>query len=152
MREILFRGKPGRSSDWVEGDLIQIPGGRVYIIDNKFGACIDDKGNLINSEYPFVCEVLPETVGQYTNLKDIDDKRIFEGDIVKRRRDGLIATVVLCNGSWELWNWTDEMFDDDFLSNWYNQCSYYGEEVGGCYVIGNVHDNPALLEMEKTDD
>ena len=66
MREILFRGKRKDNWEWVQGDLIQLHDERKFVVDNKFGACIDDKGNFINTESPFVCEVIPETIGQYT--------------------------------------------------------------------------------------
>lgn len=84
MRENIFRGKRKDNGVFIEGDLIQISEGRKFIIDNKFGACIDDKGNFINTEAPFVCEVDPETVGQYTGSTDICHKKIFKGILFKR--------------------------------------------------------------------
>lgn len=82
-REILFRGKRVDNGEWIYGDLIQLHDGRKYIIDNKFGACIDDKGNFINTKSQFVNEVIQETVSQYTGLTDKNGKKIFEGDIVQ---------------------------------------------------------------------
>jgi uncharacterized phage protein (TIGR01671 family) len=67
----------------VYGDLLNLHNGDKYIVNNKFGACIDDKGNFINTESPFVCKVIPETVGRYTGITDKNGKKIFEHNIVK---------------------------------------------------------------------
>lgn len=83
MRDILYRGKRIDNNEYVEGDLLQIPNGRKFIVNNMFGACIDKDGNFINTEAPFVCEVIPETVGQFTGLYDINGEMIFEDDILK---------------------------------------------------------------------
>ena len=55
MREILFRGKKPSTGDWLFGDIKHQRSGDVCIRDN---------------DYPYVCIVDPETVGQYTGLKD----------------------------------------------------------------------------------
>ena len=142
MREILFRGKRKDNWEWVQGDLIQLHDERKFVVDNKFGACIDDKGNFINTESPFVCEVIPETIGQYTGLTDKNGKKIFEGDIVKIHYDSDIwgnnREVVFEEGQWF------------FKDNAKTQKSYIGAWGNSVVeVIGNIHDNPELLGGEQ---
>ena len=140
MREILFRGKTDKG-EWVYGDLIQLHNGRRFIINNKFGACIDDKGNFINTEAPFVYDVIPETVGQYTGLTDKNGTKIFEGDLLRVTDDNGETNLCSCGVGYVLfydgvWYICDEVNDGLYDVN----NIYYIE------VIGNIHDNPELLK------
>lgn len=87
MREIKFRGKCLDNGHWLYGDLIQLLGeqgnGRKFIVNNQFGACIDQKGNFINTGSPFVNEVDPETVSQFAGLHDLSYYEIYQGDIIE---------------------------------------------------------------------
>lgn len=155
-REILFSGKRTDNGEWVEGDLINLSDGRKYIVNNKFGACIDDEGNFTNTESPFVCEVIPETVGQYTGLTDKNGKKIFEGDIVKTHyanthKTEFVELVIFEGGGFRaktkykdnsshsapLYNGTPHLEIDK---------SVYMDSIE---VIGNIHDNPELLEVSE---
>lgn len=81
-------------------------------------------------------------VEQYTGLIDKNDKEIYEGDIIthidRKYRDGSdrIYKVI----------WSEEQFSFIALAS--------GEYVWlsameGCEVIGNIHENPELLEKVK---
>lgn len=125
MREILFRGKRLDNGEWVEGYL----GQDTLIGDKKtwLGYVIKPiPKKLWDAEW---FEVDPATVGQYTGLLDKNGKRIFEGDIVRGPHisDDLMTEPVEFSA---VCGWMP--FD------------YLREDL--CEVIGNIHDNPELLE------
>ena len=80
MREIVFRGKRVDNGEWVYGNLIT-DDDDVYILPQKNLSKGIDIGGWIDGVQSY--EVNPETVGQYTGLKDLHGTRIFEADIVK---------------------------------------------------------------------
>lgn len=137
VREIIFRGKRKDNGEWVEGSYMYA-NSRCWIVDN--GARFD-YGELDDCE-----EVDPQTVGQFVGLVDRKDRKIFEGDIVK---DPGVApqypgvyVVEFDYGSFGLRNITDGAisitpFDD----------SEYYIDAFSIEVIGNIHDNPELLEV-----
>ena len=130
MREILFRGKRLDNGEWADGDLVH----SVYKVGD---ACVGKFGCTLGMH-----QVDPSTVGQYTGLNDKNGKRIFEGDIVKAQDeilgspfcDGMNGKVVYDEAAYFI------ELKDPMNSQWlYDECAVYE-------VIGNVHDNPELLE------
>ena len=142
MREILFRGKRTDNGEWIYGDLRHISnwkgGYNPHIVDNTNG-----RNNSVTG-----LEIIPETVGQYTGLTDKNGVRIFEGDILK-------STIKIIDCDDEGFSISHYDKEDIGIVEWeYNgfmivhKPGTWARGFYGCenYVIGNIHDNPKLLE------
>lgn len=128
MREILFRGKIIEPCEyqgqWLEG---------FYAVENGKPFIAIPKENGLNG---FYCD--PETVGQYTGLKDKNGKKIFEGDICWFYGGDYYSGLWEQNAIVAITNMTD-----DEQTHYLNNAEY-------CEIIGNIFDNPELLEGDKT--
>ena len=131
MREILFRAKRLDNGEWVYGSYYHCCGtayGATFIVVNDFG---------------FI-EVIAHTVGQCTGLKDKNGNKIFEGDIVQYQpeyaTEPIHSVVEYCADKFNYPAF--DLKNHDYEANGL-QCAH--EEGVGCEVIGNIHDNSALL-------
>lgn len=126
MREILFRGKRADNGEWAYG----------YYLE-EIGSCIKEKPSAVSTQTYLV---LHETVGQYTGLNDKNGKKIFEGDILSAHLDEdnpdyeTVVQVI-----WEEYGW--RTMEENWLSDPLDD-----EDAEIFAIIGNIHDNPELVE------
>ena len=122
MREIKFRGRDG--DDWYYGSLFVNECGHTAISAPKSF---------------WMKPVNADTVGQFTGAKDINGKESYEGDIIKFYDDRAHELVGVIK-----WN--------TLACRWYVDCSvrdcpYHVFDARYAFeIIGNVYDNPELLE------
>lgn len=137
MREILFRGKDFSgviNHSWCFGSLDTTEDDRAIII------YLDRFGNK--------CRIVvnPETVGQYTGLKDKNGTKIFEGDIIYAVSNFDAANMVVVYDPAEFRLVLCEDYKT-YKPGWGFKCLCY--ESFYMEVVGNIYDNPELLEGDN---
>ena len=138
MREFLFRGQTRRKgqkvwmdgtpvdSNWVEG----------------YGVCVGkgDFSVIYAGDRVEKFPVYTDTVGQFTGLSDKNGKKIFEGDICRNTRTGEIVSVkwhgTMAGFVWSNRKGKSHLYDFGELFRAHDKYE----------VIGNIYDNPELLE------
>ena len=131
MQTGIHRAKRQDNGEWVEGYLYVLGKGsqyeKTYILESL------DERETIYDVWKGANLVIPETVGKFTGVYDVNNKNIFEGDIVRAMMDfgpaGFIENTVSIywHNSNDAWNF-----------------NYF--DVSTIEVIGNIYDNPELLE------
>ena len=133
----LYRAKRTDNGEWVEGYLFDdgFENGRMFVgglvIEEYHGIACDD---WIITGINFY-EVDPLTICQCTGLKDKNGKLIWENDILNR--GNLVVT------------WREELASYCLTKKGWMYQHFFGEAVDACdcEVIGNIFDNPELLEV-----
>lgn len=128
MRENLFHGKRKDNGKWVEGYLLRndliVPKSQPFYICR----CILDSALT-------VYEVIPETVGQYTELPDKNGRPIFEGNIIRDTETSDVGEIYFDTDTARFVIEFEKMIVD---------FSDYND--GDVEVIGNIYDNPELIK------
>lgn len=126
MRDIKFRAT-AMSGKYVYGN---------FIHSKRFEGC-SNEFRIHEQESGLESDIIIETVGQYTEKKDKNDKEIYEGDIVKTGTDKLMvigwsvkfASFIISREGWAFAHWFGEAFNS-----------------ADCEVVGNIHEHPELLK------
>ncbi|EIZ6626588.1 hypothetical protein ABZ223_002894 [Listeria monocytogenes] len=140
MREIEFRAKRIDNGEWVYGNLMQFEDSATFIFaDERKGASTLTYAHFIINNMHAIDE---KTVGQYTGLKDKNGKKIFEGDIV-RNINGEYSYIGIVNKDRYTFYIKGVAPKDNY------DFADVSDTVTGkssLIVIGNIHENPELLE------
>lgn len=132
MKEILFRGKRNPAAEWVYGYPFIQAEGTEY--EEAFILGSLDHRDSVYDIWKCAERVDPKTICQFTGLLDKNGTRIFEGDIICDL-DGDVEVVKFVKSRYYY------PFVDSYDHLWWVEDE--------CEIVGNVHDNPELLEERK---
>lgn len=137
MRDILFSAKRFDNGEWVEGTPFQ----EYSDFWGEWQWIIQTKHPLTNAPYLHL-EVNKKTLRQFTGLNDKNGKKIFEGDIVRYMQNDIMVVV---------WNNESAAFVGAYSAINFNYCATLINGHMYLEVIGNIYDNPELLEDNNND-
>ena len=137
MRELLFRGQQRRKGEKVHMDGSPVESSWFYgngVLQGK-----GDFSIIYQTEPTFEKHsVYTDTLGQYTGLTDMNGKEIFEGDIVQN-----IITKETAIVRWYTEHSAFMLYDKNNNKVYF----LYDNDFNLIEIIGNIYDNPELLEV-----
>jgi uncharacterized phage protein (TIGR01671 family) len=128
MRTIKFRGKDQKTGEWVYGSLLLAYNQN----DKSYYTIVTERSTYIRVD--------PDTIGQFTGLKDHNDTEIYENDILKGE-DGKLYIVLY--SEYDACYYT-KYIDKILVQRPLNKFSavYFAHIC----IIGNINDNPELID------
>lgn len=138
MRTIKFRARR-KNGEWVVGNFI-----------HHFATCFKNKERYSiflpkpkndNGGY-WVQDILPDTIGQYTGLKDANGAEIYEGDIVRRKYDNHLYVVIIHKNVYYA---SIEVRNGEVYGG-FPLHPLVSQDRKSIEIVGNIHDNPELIK------
>ena len=149
MREILFRGKTVDADEWVYGSLISLP-------DKTLIAVPSGDNNCLGEHTYKSCRVNGATVGQYIGLRDKNRREIYEGDIIQTyfhfapgdSGHGISQSpfVVKWAPGRTAFRASKPEMHGGHVFHILDTIDFFEMQSELYEIIGNVYDNPGLLE------
>ena len=134
--EILFRAKTTYDNKFVYGSLIKK---RFNIIADYM---IEDNNGLGS-------DVITDTIGQYVNLNDCNNEKLFVGDLFKCKTDDIIYRIWAVDGGFAI-NTNCKQWQNDIKSDYPFPLIPLADEQtvswikGSCYIIGTIYDKTCI--------
>lgn len=165
MGETLFRGKTEKG-EWVYGFLFVLGEGTEYAETYILGH-LDHRESVFDI-WKCAEKVVPETVGLDTGFKDKNGNKIFEGDIISTRKDGIRTKKLKGYFGVDSEGYPQKVPGYDGYTEYHYNCTEDCLAVvrfsprNGFYlegttmfvdaicneIVGNIHDNPELLRKD----
>ena len=159
MNKYLFRAKRKDYDEWIEGGYCYCVNESYITVATRY---IPDTRDWDEADYyeenpvyePAFIKVYSETVGQFTGMCDKNNRKIFEGDIIKVGTSQRLM-YVHWNGESLAWEVTDVGIPDCEVNHLINTFDLAEIQVEAAYgemiseVIGNIYDNPEYHTIKK---